>query len=121
MQNGSPHIQQVVEFATSISRRVKNAVIDDPEFIDVGIDIDTSHEPDAFDYLFGVATPLPTHQFNGKGMVFIKHRIIKENVAIFRENQLFAHHLAQFPWRKFFPLISRLTRSGLKCSLWSAK
>ena len=41
----------------------------------------------------GVAIPLPTGWLNLKGVSFIRHRIIKDNVAVFREDEVMAYIL----------------------------
>ena len=73
----------MVQLGSPIPFRVKNTIIDAPELFGVWIDIDTSDNANALDNLFGIATPLATNQFNGKGMALIENRIIEKDAAIF--------------------------------------
>lgn len=87
----------MVQLAAAIPVRIIDAVINDPELLGIGIDIDTGDN--AFDDFFLIAAPLATNQFNGKGIAFVKNRIVEKDVAIFGQNLFLTYHLTQFAWR----------------------
>ena len=75
------HVLDVVEFGFAIPVRVIEPIIQQPELVGVGIDIDTSDHANAFDRGFGIAAPLSADQFNRKGVVLIEDRIIKDQTC----------------------------------------
>ena len=97
------HLQHVLNLGLAIPLRVIGAIIKYPKAIFFRIDINTSDNPDACDDRFGVATLLPTGWLNLKGVSFISHRIIKDNGAVFREDDVMTHILPDLAWGKLFP------------------
>ena len=97
------HLQHVLNLGLAIPLRVIDAIIKYPKGIFFRIDIDTGDNPDTCDDRFGVATPLPTGWLNLKGVSFISHRIIKDNVAVFREDDVMAYILPDLAWCNLFP------------------
>ena len=73
VKNRSPYIQQMVQLTTANPFWGKDSIIDDPERVGIGIDIDTGHN----------TIPLATNEFDCKGVAFVQTRIIKNDVAIF--------------------------------------
>ena len=61
----------MIEFGFAIALRVKYPIINHPKLTQIGIDVHAGHYPDPFDNPFLVPTPLPAHDFNGKGMPFV--------------------------------------------------
>jgi hypothetical protein len=55
------HVMQMVEFALAITFRRINPVVNDPELVERGIDIDTGHHAYAFNYTVFIPTILATH------------------------------------------------------------
>ena len=118
------HLQQVLNLGLAIPFRVIDAKIKYPKSIFFGVDIDTGDQSDAFDDLFGVATPLSTGWLNLKGVPFISHRIIKDNVALFREADVIGYVLPDLVWGDLFltqvgidlvvaPVLAKVSEVGL--------
>jgi hypothetical protein len=74
----------MVKFSQAIAVRIKDAVVNDPELFGLRIDINAGHDADALDNGVSIAAVLATHQFDGKRIVFIRHRVIKEQVTFRR-------------------------------------
>ena len=99
------HLQHVLNLGLAIPLRVIDAIIKYPKGIFFRIDIDTSDNPDACDDRFGVAAPLPTEWLNLKGVSFFSHPIIKDIVAVFREDDVIAYILPVLAWGNLFPIL----------------
>ena len=97
------HLQQVLNLGLAIPLRVIDAIIKYPNGVFFRVDIDTGDNPDANDDLFGVAIPLSTGWLNLKGVPFISHWIIKDNVAVFREDYIMTYILPDLVWGNLFP------------------
>jgi hypothetical protein len=78
----------VIEFAVAIAVRIINPVVNPPELVGLGIDLDTGPPPDAFDHGLGIVTVLMTHQLNGKGAILVQDRIIKHHIPAWGEDEL---------------------------------
>ena len=79
------------EFALAVAVWVVNTVIDNPELLRVRIDVDTGHDADTFDDVVCIATPLTPHDAHLAGVVFVGHRIVKDEIAVRRLHHLCAH------------------------------
>ena len=86
----SQPIRHMIEFACAITSGVVDPIIDDPEAVDVRIDIHTGHDPDALNDAVGVATVLPPYQLNGTGIALIQHRIVEDQIAGWGGDELLA-------------------------------
>ena len=87
------HLADVVQLAFAVAVGVVDAIVNQPELVGLGLDIHTSHDPDAFDDGFGVAAILGAHQFDGKRGVFVEHGIVKHHKAREGGNDLRPHVL----------------------------
>ena len=63
------HIMYMVEFSFSVSVKVVDSIIDQPELVDSGVNLNISYNANAFDNSLGVSTVLVAHsiQFLGLG------------------------------------------------------
>ena len=111
----SQHICHVVEFAFAIARRIIDAIIDDPEAVEVRIDIHTRNHADAFDHAMGIAAILPAHKVNRIGIAFIHHCIIEDEIALRRLDDLVTDILPDQAWRN--AVISQVTVEGIVTAL----
>lgn len=93
------HLMHVIELAFAIARRVIEAVVNQPERVQCRVDVDTGHHPNAFDHGFGVAAVLTSYQLDGKGSIFVQHRVIEDHVTLRGCNHLLTHVLPDQPWR----------------------
>ena len=96
------HVLHVIQLGFAVPVRVIEPIIQEPELVRLGIDIDTGHDADALDDGFGIATPLPPHQFNGKGVVLIQHRVIKDQIRLRRRHDLRPHVVPDQARRELF-------------------
>lgn len=55
------HVVYMVKLGVAVAVGIVAAVVDEPELIDLGIDLHTSHDADALDDSLGVAAPLPAN------------------------------------------------------------
>ncbi len=72
------------ELGFAITLRVKEAVVNDPVAVSFGVVINQVDDADAFDDTVRVAAVLTTHPINLKGVGFIQHRVVKEQIALRR-------------------------------------
>ena len=82
------HFPHVVEcaFCRPSLRGRKQSVINQPKLIGAGIDINTGDNPDAFDDGVSIARILPPHRFDRMRIIFVSHRVVKQQITVFREN-----------------------------------
>jgi hypothetical protein len=83
----------MIELTFGVLIGIEDAVVNQPKLIGCGVKIDTVDYPDAFANTMSIAAVLPTHEFNFMTMLFVEHRIVKENVAIGIELELMANLL----------------------------
>src|SRR5437763_10795747 len=105
------HLLQVIEFGFAIALRVVNAIINHPKLVGLRIDINASDHTDAFDDVVSVATILPPHEFDLERVVLIQDRVIKEDKALWGDDQLRAHLLPQQP--RLNAVISQVAVDGI--------
>ena len=72
----------MVKFALAVPRRAIDAVVDQPKIVELRINVNTSHHANSFDDAVSIATVLPPNQLNGKGMVLIEYRVIKNHIPV---------------------------------------
>jgi len=82
------HFPNVLKLSFAIHVRSKQAVVDEPKFIGVGIDINAGDNPDAFDNLMSVARILPPDKFDIERIVKVCNRIVKEQITRFDEKTI---------------------------------
>ena len=74
------------QFSFTVTGRVIDATVNDPELRGLSIDVDAGDDADPFDNGVSIAAVLATHKFDGKRIVLVSHRVIKEQVAIWRSD-----------------------------------
>ena len=57
----------MIDLGLAIPLRIIDTIVDDPKSVFFWIDIHTSNDPNPFDHLFGIATPLPKRWSKGLG------------------------------------------------------
>ncbi len=87
MDEVAEHVTHVVKFGFPIALRVVNPVVDQPELISCGMNVDTRDHPNAFDYGTCIAAVLPSHQRNRKRGLLVQHRVVKKYIRIRRSNK----------------------------------
>lgn len=95
------HLADMIQLAFAIPIGVINPVVDDPEFVRVGIDINAGHHANAFDDPVCIATVLSPHQFNLERRVFVQHRVVEGYLASWAGDDLLPHILPYQPRRDF--------------------
>lgn len=100
--------------------RVIAPIVRQPELVGVRLDINTGDDAKTFARSFGVTAPLAAHQLDGKGVVFIQHRIIKDQIGLRGRHDLRPHlvpdQAGREPFRPQVPIdfivTERLTMIG---------
>src|SRR3954451_7805150 len=82
------HLAYVIELAFAVTVRVIEAVVNYPKLVAFWVDVDARHHADALDDRFSVAAILRPHQFDGKRVVLVQHRGIKDHIAAGRHDDL---------------------------------
>ena len=72
------HFQEVIDLAATIALWIEEAKIENPEALQLRVDVDTGDHPDAGNHCMGVAAPLSSYHFNEMGVSLVKHRVVKE-------------------------------------------
>jgi hypothetical protein len=85
------HLAHVIEFAGAIAVWIRHPVVNQPELVSLGIDLDAGHHPNAFDHSCGMATVLATHQLKGKRAMLVQDWVIKQHRSARRQHELPAH------------------------------
>ncbi len=86
-------------------------VIEQPELLGLGIDVDAGYHANALDNRLGVAAPLAAHEFNPMGILFVQHSVVKEQVTPHRGLNLPAHVVPNQPRGHF--LTTQITIDGI--------
>ncbi len=94
----------MVELALAVPIRVINAIVNDPELVGVGGNVDTRHHPNPFDNGVGIAAVLPSHQFDLDRTLVIQHGVVERQVAACTPDDLSAHVFPHHPCREFILL-----------------
>lgn len=81
----------MVKFTLAVESRVIDAVVNQPKIVKLGIDVNASHHTDSFDDAMSIAAVLPPDQLNGKGLVLIEYRVIKNYIPVLYWNNLFSN------------------------------
>ena len=76
------HVVHMIQLGFAIAVRIINAVINDPELVDLRIDIHTGYDTYTLDNSMGIATVLMPNQFNIFRKILVNHGIIKNNETI---------------------------------------
>ena len=96
------HIMHMIQLGLAIPVRIINALVDDPELVQHGIDIHTGHHPNSFDDPVCISAPLAPHQIHLEREILIHNRVIKHHIS-FRNLCHLSFHI--FPYqvgRDFF-------------------
>ena len=72
------HFQKVINLAATIALCIEEAKIENPEALQLRVDVDTGGHPDAGNQCVGVAAPLSSYHFNEMEMSLVEHRVVKE-------------------------------------------
>ncbi len=67
---------------------VVDAIVNQPELIDRGINLDTDGHTNTFDYGTDIPTDLPTHQFNRRREVVVQHRVVENHISLRRGDEI---------------------------------
>ena len=67
-----------IVLTAAIALWIEEAKIENPEALQLRVDVDTSDHPDAGNHCMGVAAPLSSYHFNEMGMSLVEHRVVKE-------------------------------------------
>ena len=92
------HLTDMFELTLAIPLRVVDAVVNHPELIPGGIDVDAGDDADPFHHGMGVTAILPTHQLDGEGGVLIEYGVIKDDITVRRLDHLACNVLPHQPW-----------------------
>jgi len=65
------HIVDMLQFVLAVTFKVKDTVINDPEFVKKQVDIDTGDNTDSFDHTMSITTVLPSDQFDLEREIFL--------------------------------------------------
>jgi hypothetical protein len=76
------HIRDMVRFLFAVRVGIVNAIVNDPKAVECRIDINAGHDPDTFDDLTRISTPLTTHRLDVERMTLIQDRVVKEQVTV---------------------------------------
>ena len=72
----------MIQFRLTVSIRIVDAVINDPELSNLWINIYTSHNPYAFDDAMCIPAILPPDQFHLAGKILVNHRVVKDQKSV---------------------------------------
>ena len=78
MEDTVEHLQEGIDLAAAIALWIEEAKIENPEALQLRVDVDTGDYPDAGNHCMGVAAPLSSYHFNAMRMSLVKHRVAKE-------------------------------------------
>ena len=92
------HVMHMVEFGLAITFRRIDAVVNDPELVERGIDIDTRHHPNPSDDAMRIPAVLPMHQFDLGREVLVRHGVIKNHITFWRLHHMRFHVLPHQTW-----------------------
>ena len=87
------HVMHMVEFGLAVTFRRIDALVNDPELVERGIDIDTRHHPNPFDDAMRIPAVLPTYQFDLGREVLVHHGVIKDHIPFWRLHHMCFHVL----------------------------
>jgi hypothetical protein len=69
------HLMEVIDLRLAVGVRVVDAVVDNPELVGFGIDVDAGDDPDASDHIASVAAPLTADHLHLTRAVFVPARL----------------------------------------------
>ena len=72
------HLQEVIDLAAAITLWIEEVKIENPEALQLRVDVDTGDHLDAGHHCVGVAAPLSSYHFNEMRMSLVEHRVVKE-------------------------------------------
>ena len=78
MEDTVEHLHEVIDLATAITLWIEEAKIENPEALQLRVDLDTGDHPDAGNHCVGVAAPLSSYHFNEMGLSLVNHRVVKQ-------------------------------------------
>ena len=78
MEDTVEPLQEVIDLAAAIALWIEEAKIENPEALQLRVDVDTGDPTDAGNHCVGVAAPLSSYHFNEMRMSLVKHRVFKE-------------------------------------------
>lgn len=90
-----------VQLGLAVSIRVIDAVVNDPELIDLWIDVDTGDNTDTLDDFMNIATVLTSNQFDASGKVLVNDCVVKNQETIGRLHDLTFDILPHQPGSNF--------------------
>ena len=105
------HVSNMVELGLAVPVGVVESVVDEPELIQLRIDIDAGHHADALNHRLGVAAPLPADQLDAVGIALVQHRIVEQHIARSGWHQVPAHVVPHQP--RGNPLAAQIAIDGI--------
>ena len=78
MEDTVEHLQEVIDLAAAITLWIEETKIENPEALQLRVDVDTGDHPDAGNHCVGVAAQLSSYHFNEMRMSLVEHRVVKE-------------------------------------------
>ena len=78
MEDTVEHLQEVIDLAAAIALWIEEAKIENPEALQLRVDVDTGDHPDAGNHCMGIAARLSSYHFNEMRMSLVEHRVVKE-------------------------------------------
>ena len=78
MEDTVEHLQEVIDLAAAITLWIEETKIENPEALQLRVDVDTGDDPDAGNHCVGVAAPLSSYHFNEMGVSLVKYRVVKQ-------------------------------------------
>ncbi len=95
------HILNMIQFGFSITIRIINTVINDPELIGLWIDIHTSHNTNALDNPVRIPAILAPNQFDFARKILIDHGVIKNQEPVRCSDNLILDIVPDHPGTNF--------------------
>ena len=78
MKDTVEHLLEVIDLAAAIVLWIEEVKIENPEALQLRVDVDTGDHPDAGNHCVSVAAPLSSYHFNEMRMSLGEHRVVKE-------------------------------------------
>ena len=91
----------MIKFGVAVFVGCEDAVVQQPEPFQFGIDIHTGDDTDAFDNPVGIATVLTANELDREREILVEHGIVKDNHSLVAEDDLLTGLLPDQMWREF--------------------
>jgi len=91
----------MIQFRFTVVFRVVNTVVNDPELVDLRVNVNTSYYTNALDDAMRIAAVLPSYQFHVARKVLVYHSVIENQKSILRWTYIFLHVFPNQPGPNF--------------------